>query len=79
MCLGLVNVLCRTVDYVKTGITKNILHMREQVAYKGWIGNARREVHARVVLLNDGLGLAYTDSWSRAPTRSQRVASYTTR
>ena len=27
------------------------------------------EVHARVVLLIDGLGLAYTDLWSQAPTR----------
>ena len=74
--IGLLNVLCRILAYVKTGyITENISHKREQIAYKGRIGNARAEIHAWVVVI-DGLGLSYTDSWSRAPTRSQRVASY---
>ena len=64
--IGLVNVLCRIVAYVRTAYDIwNILRMREQIAKGVWEQNAGAEVRARVViLLIDGLGRHFTDLWS---------------
>ena len=65
--IGLLNVLCRIVAYVRTGHVTEII---SRVSQQFGLG-AQKYIRARVVLLIDGLG-HFTDS--RSPTTSLRVS-----